>query len=102
MGLMIAGMILATVGLGLTAIATLKLTGDMPEPLAAVLRSDGATEYHRAPTRVGGSVAMGCGMTVQLLGAAVATLALPEAGVMTTIALSWVVVGTGLLSLRTP
>ncbi|MCP3939030.1 MAG: hypothetical protein GY708_27090 [Actinomycetia bacterium] len=97
---MIAGMILATVGLGLTAIATLRLTGDLPAPLAAVVRSDGTTEYRRRPMRVSGSVAMVCGIAVQILGAAVATLALSEAGVMMTVALSWVVVGAGVLSLR--
>ncbi|MEZ5280149.1 MAG: hypothetical protein R2770_06730 [Acidimicrobiales bacterium] len=99
MGLMITGMILATVGLGLTSVATLKLTGDLPGPIEAALRSDGM-QPRRPQTGVADSVALVAGIGVQILGAVVATWPLDEASTMATIAVSWIVAGAGLLSLR--
>lgn len=105
MALMIVGMILATVGLGLTALATLKLTGDLPDPIASALRYDGTHQAQRAKPREpspAGSAALVAGVLVQLTGAVVATISMTEAEVTMAIAVSWILAGSGLLLLRSP
>lgn len=98
--MMLTGMLIASVGLCVTALGTLLMSGELSAPMLALLRGDGSN-VRQAPTSssqpetqssVGGQL-IAAGLAVQMLGASAATVAMSATAATVVIAMAWTTVG---------
>jgi len=92
MGLLLTGMVMASVGLMMTTIGVLTLSGELPMNRVAVSQSERHWETgHRAAAPVN----IGFGIVVQLVGGLIAVQSSYTVLTQTLIGSAWAVVATG-------